>query len=65
MKRISGSVNTMVGDNNEGSLVIGLRTPNLFGRGERIHSEYSYGSKKTQMFNVTFIKPLIPKYNAT
>uniref|UniRef100_A0A1B6D716 Bacterial surface antigen (D15) domain-containing protein n=1 Tax=Clastoptera arizonana TaxID=38151 RepID=A0A1B6D716_9HEMI len=65
LNRIKGSVNTMVGGNNEGSVVIGLKTPNLFGRGESIHGEYSYGSKKTQMFNVTYVKPLIPKLNAT
>ena len=34
---MTGSVNTMVG-NNEGSLTTGLRLPNLLGRGERLQA---------------------------
>nr|CAD7427860.1 unnamed protein product [Timema monikensis] len=41
-KRIVGGVNTMVGSN-EGSLVVGLKLPNLAGRGEKISAQYSYG----------------------
>lgn len=37
LKRMTGSVNTMVG-NNEGSLTTGLRLPNLLGRGERLQA---------------------------
>lgn len=62
-KRVIGGVNTMVG-NNEGSLVIGLKAPNLCGRGERIQSEYSYGSKKTNNFSLQFIKPLLGKHHS-
>lgn len=65
LKRLLGGVHTMVGDNNEGSLVVGLRAPNILGRGERIQGEYSYGTKRTQIFNVALIKPLMTKYNAT
>lgn len=57
LKRIVGGVNTVVG-NNEGSLVVGMRMPNLFGRGEKLHTEYSYGAKKTSSFTVSFTKPL-------
>lgn len=57
LKRMVGGINTTVG-NNEGSLVIGTKFPNLFGRGERIQAEYSYGSKKSNNFSVQFIKPI-------
>ncbi|XP_077994209.1 sorting and assembly machinery component 50 homolog A-like [Glandiceps talaboti] len=55
-KRINGGVHTLVG-NNEGSLVVGLKLPNVFGRAEKIVSEYSYGTKKSSGFHVSFIKP--------
>lgn len=61
MKRITGGVTTHVG-NNEGALLVGMRTPNLFGRGERVQMEYSHGSKKTTNFNVAFIKPFRGTY---
>ncbi|XP_021920492.1 sorting and assembly machinery component 50 homolog isoform X2 [Zootermopsis nevadensis] len=57
LKRIVGGVNTLVG-NNEGSLAVGMRMPNLFGRGEKLHTEYSYGAKKTSAFTVSYTKPL-------
>ena len=44
--------------NNEGSLMVGMRMPNLFGRGEKVQAEYNYGSKKTVAFNLSFTKPL-------
>ncbi|KAG5882368.1 hypothetical protein JTB14_036292 [Gonioctena quinquepunctata] len=60
-KRITGGVSTHVG-NNEGALLIGMRAPNIFGRGERVQVEYSHGSKKTSNFNLAFIKPLRGKH---
>ncbi|KAF2904629.1 hypothetical protein ILUMI_01545 [Ignelater luminosus] len=62
LRRIVGGVNTQVGEN-EGSLVVGLRAPNLLGRGERLQTEYSYGSKRSNNFNVSFIKPFRGKHN--
>ncbi|XP_043476493.1 sorting and assembly machinery component 50 homolog [Leptopilina heterotoma] len=53
--RIRGSVNTSVG-NNEGSVTITTETPNMFGRGERINAQYSYGTKSNQI-NISAIKP--------
>jgi outer membrane protein insertion porin family len=50
LKRIVGSVNTMVG-NQEGSLMLGLKLPNLVGKGERFQVDYSHGTKKTNQFN--------------
>lgn len=63
-KRLTGGVSTQVG-NNEGALLIGLRAPNLFGRGERVQVEYSHGSKRTSNFNVAFIKPFRGKHRPT
>lgn len=65
MRRLVGSINTMVG-NNEGSLMVGAKAPNLFGRGERVQVEYSYGSKSSINFNISAFKPF-PRslYNAT
>lgn len=57
VKRIVGSVNTMVG-NQEGSLMVGLKLPNLVCRGERFQVEYSHGTKKTSQFNMSLVKPL-------
>ncbi|PNF44042.1 Sorting and assembly machinery component 50-like protein [Cryptotermes secundus] len=57
LKRIVGGVSTLVG-NNEGSLVVQMRLPNIFGRGEKLQTEYSYGSQKTSTFNLSFTKPL-------
>ncbi|XP_069685589.1 sorting and assembly machinery component 50 homolog isoform X1 [Periplaneta americana] len=62
LKRIIGGVNTLVG-NNEGSLVVGMRMPNMFGRGEKLQTEYSYGSKKTSGFNLSYIKPIRGKFS--
>ncbi|XP_070553944.1 sorting and assembly machinery component 50 homolog B-like [Ptychodera flava] len=56
-KSIKGGVHTLVG-NNEGSLVLGLKFPNVFGRAEKISAEYSYGSKKSTGFHVAFTKPI-------
>lgn len=61
-KAITGGVNTQIG-NNEGSLIIGLKAPNVFGRGERFQAEFSYGSKKTNNYNISFIKPFRGKNN--
>lgn len=59
---LTGGVSTQVG-NNEGSVIVGLRCPNIFGRGERFQVEYSYGSSKSNNFNVAFIKPFRGKRN--
>lgn len=53
----------MVG-NNEGSLVVGLKAPNMLGRGEKLQAEYSYGSRRTNNLSVSFLKPLRNKYDA-
>jgi len=57
MKKVQGSVNTMVG-NNEGSLMTGVKFPNLLGRGERLQADYTYGTKKSSNFSLSFLKPL-------
>lgn len=57
LKRLKGGINTMVGGDNEGSLVVSAQAPNLFGRAEQLFAEYSYGSRHTKIFNVGFFKP--------
>ncbi|GAB6019430.1 hypothetical protein CHUAL_001011 [Chamberlinius hualienensis] len=56
--RITGGVTTLVG-NNEGSLVVGLRLPNVLGRAEKIQMEYAYGSKRSAGMNLTLTKPYL------
>lgn len=58
VKRLVGGVNTLVG-NNEGSMVIGLKFPNTWGRGEFVQTEYHYGTKHSSGFNVTVSKPFL------
>uniref|UniRef100_A0A1B6HH09 Bacterial surface antigen (D15) domain-containing protein n=1 Tax=Homalodisca liturata TaxID=320908 RepID=A0A1B6HH09_9HEMI len=65
LKQIAGGVHTMVGTNNEGLLVASAKAPNILGRGERLHGEFSYGNKQTKSFNVTLTKPLLTKFNAS
>ncbi|XP_026778397.2 sorting and assembly machinery component 50 homolog B [Pangasianodon hypophthalmus] len=55
MKRVTGSYNTMVG-NNEGSMVLGVKLPNMFGRGEKLTFQFSYGTKETS-YGLSFFKP--------
>ncbi|XP_030631038.1 sorting and assembly machinery component 50 homolog B [Chanos chanos] len=55
LKRLTGSYNTMVG-NNEGSMVLGIKLPNMFGRGEKLTFQFSYGTKETS-YGLSFFKP--------
>uniref|UniRef100_A0A2A4JHT8 Bacterial surface antigen (D15) domain-containing protein n=1 Tax=Heliothis virescens TaxID=7102 RepID=A0A2A4JHT8_HELVI len=57
MSRVTGGVNAAIGEN-EGSVVLGVRLPNLFGRGERAQAAYSLGYRNTASFNLTATKPL-------
>lgn len=58
MRRLTGGISTMVG-NNEGSVIIQAKAPNLFGRGERLQMEYSYGSKSSTNISISAVKPFI------
>ncbi|XP_023558298.1 sorting and assembly machinery component 50 homolog [Octodon degus] len=55
LRRVTGSYNTMVG-NNEGSMVLGLKLPNLLGRAEKVTFQFSYGTKETS-YGLSFFKP--------
>uniref|UniRef100_A0A3P9LLS7 Sorting and assembly machinery component 50 homolog, like n=1 Tax=Oryzias latipes TaxID=8090 RepID=A0A3P9LLS7_ORYLA len=55
IKRLTGSYNTMVG-NNEGSMVLGLKLPNMIGRAEKLTFQFSYGTKETS-YGLSFFKP--------
>jgi len=63
-RRVVGSINTLVG-NNEGSLMTGLKMPNCFGRGEKFQAEYSYGTKKSNSFNISLMKPFFGLFKST
>ncbi|XP_066144222.1 sorting and assembly machinery component 50 homolog B [Euwallacea fornicatus] len=63
-KRVTGGISTHVG-NNEGTVLVGLRAPNILGRGEKVQIEYSYGSKKTSNFNLSFINPFRGRHRPT
>ena len=58
MRRLTGGISTMVG-NNEGSVLVQAKAPNLFGRGERLQMEYSYGSKSSTNISISVIKPFL------
>ncbi|KAJ0069869.1 hypothetical protein NL108_015414, partial [Boleophthalmus pectinirostris] len=55
LRRVTGSYNTVVG-NNEGSMVLGLKLPNLLGRAERMSLQFSFGTKETS-YGVSLFKP--------
>ncbi|XP_076663266.1 sorting and assembly machinery component 50 homolog A isoform X2 [Andrena cerasifolii] len=61
MRRLVGGINTMVG-NNDGSVIIGAKAPNLFGRGERLQMEYSHSTKSSTNINVSAIKPFVDSW---
>ncbi|KAJ8269555.1 hypothetical protein COCON_G00121620 [Conger conger] len=55
LRRMTGSYNTMVG-NNEGSMVLGIKLPNFLGRAEKLTFQFSYGTKETS-YGLSFFKP--------
>ncbi|GAB1605094.1 sorting and assembly machinery component 50 homolog [Argonauta hians] len=56
-KRVSGGINTLIGTN-DASLLLGMKLPNMFGRGEKSIFEYSHGTKSNKGQNFTFFAPL-------
>ncbi|XP_028034929.1 sorting and assembly machinery component 50 homolog A [Bombyx mandarina] len=56
LSRVIGGINTTVSEN-EGNLVLGVKMPNIAGRGEKLQAEYSMGYRSTSNFNVTATKP--------
>ncbi|XP_049883858.1 sorting and assembly machinery component 50 homolog A [Pectinophora gossypiella] len=56
LSRIVGGVNTTVSEN-EGNLVLGVKLPNVLGRGERVAAEYSMGHRASSNFSITANKP--------
>ncbi|MBZ3881803.1 Sorting and assembly machinery component 50-like protein [Sciurus carolinensis] len=55
LRRLMGSYYTMVG-NNEGSMGLSLKLPNLLGCAEKVTFEFSYGTKETS-YGPSFFKP--------
>lgn len=54
--RINGGVSTMVGAN-EGMLQMGIRLPNVLGRGEKVTLEHMISSSKERRSEIFFTKP--------
>ncbi|XP_026746115.1 sorting and assembly machinery component 50 homolog A-like [Trichoplusia ni] len=57
LSRVAGGVNAAVTDD-EGSIVLGVKLPNVFGRGERAAAAYSLGLRNTSNFNLSCTKPM-------
>jgi len=55
--RVSGGVHTLVG-NNDGSLMVSFKMPNMFGRGEKLSIDYTHGMIKSKTHTVSFTKPI-------
>lgn len=58
LKWLLGSVNAMAGTE-EAALVVGGRTPNILGRGEKIQVEYSHSNQHNTNMALAFSKPLV------
>jgi len=56
-RRFTGGVHTLVG-NNDGSLMLSFKAPNIFGRGEKLSVEYTHGMMKSKTHTVSFTKPI-------
>ncbi|KAM9807943.1 sorting and assembly machinery component 50 homolog A-like [Neosynchiropus ocellatus] len=56
-RRITSNCTTRVGTN-EGSMVLGMKLPNVFGRAEDLSYQYSYGTNETS-YGLSFFKPLL------
>ncbi|KAJ0183039.1 hypothetical protein K1T71_001015 [Dendrolimus kikuchii] len=69
LSRIVGGINTTVSEN-EGNLVLGVKMPNVLGRGEKLQAEYSMGYRSSSNFSLTATKPyphkpLVPVLSAS
>ncbi|KAJ8707895.1 hypothetical protein PYW07_011572 [Mythimna separata] len=58
MARVVGGVNASAGEN-EGNIVIDIKMPNLWGRGESAQAAYTVGYRNTCCFHVSGSKPLL------
>jgi len=56
-RRFTGGVHTLVG-NNDGSLMVSCKTPNAFGRGEKLSLDYTHGMIKSKTHTISFTKPI-------
>jgi len=56
-RKLTGGVHTLVG-NNDGSLMIQAKLPNIFGRGEKLSLEYTHGMMKSKTHSISFTKPV-------
>ncbi|XP_045177155.2 sorting and assembly machinery component 50 homolog [Mercenaria mercenaria] len=57
MRFMTGGAHTQIGTN-DGNLLFNVRIPNLFGRAERVVTEYTYGTKQTRGIGIHLTKPV-------
>lgn len=53
-----------MGSQADAQVKVGVRMPNMLGRGEKLEVEYSYSSSEERNTEVSFLKPLIKIPNA-
>ncbi|XP_014281202.1 sorting and assembly machinery component 50 homolog B isoform X2 [Halyomorpha halys] len=63
LKRITGGISTNISNSGEGIFSFGGIFPNLWGRGESIKGDMSYGSGKSNTANISIVKPFISPHN--
>ena len=54
---VGGGIHTSIG-NNEGSLSSSISLPNMFGKGERLSAEYTYGTRNHTDYRLTYSNPI-------
>ncbi|KAH9645825.1 hypothetical protein HF086_015185 [Spodoptera exigua] len=60
LSRVSADVSTAVSED-EGSVELGVKLPNVFGRGERAAAGYSVGHRRSSDMHLGFTKPLLQR----
>lgn len=53
-----------MGSQADAQVKVGIRMPNMLGRGEKFEVEYSYSSSEERNTEVSFMKPLLKVPNA-
>jgi len=62
LKRVNGGVSSSVSDN-ECVLVVTAALPNVWGKGEHLRGDYTFGYNRTRTINLTYMKPYLTENN--
>jgi outer membrane protein insertion porin family len=52
-----GGIHTSIG-NNDGSLITSFYLPNMFGKGEKLSAEYTYGTRNHTDYRLAYFTPI-------